>query len=134
MKIVFIFMFLINLFLSANTLDRANSYSEALKLAKEDNRAILVLISTKNCPWCKRLKKNVLSDSEVVSIINKNFIFIEIDKHSFDYPDYLYARFVPTLYLIDPNSEESVIEMYGYKSKKEFMKEINSSESQKYIK
>ncbi|HIC42850.1 MAG TPA: DUF255 domain-containing protein [Sulfurimonas sp.] len=44
--------------LYANELNWANSYNEALLIAKAENKNIMLLITSKTCRWCRKLESN----------------------------------------------------------------------------
>ena len=47
--------------------------------AKKYNRNILIYFYKKDCPYCEKMKKNTLSDPNVISIINSNFFPVKLD-------------------------------------------------------
>lgn len=63
------------------------SYDEGVKLAKEQNKHIIVDFYTDWCPYCK-LMDETYTDKQVIDEINKNFIAIKINCESNNIVDY----------------------------------------------
>jgi thiol:disulfide interchange protein len=55
------------------------SWNEILTSAKEENKPIFLDISASWCGYCKRMKANVFTDSEVAKIYNSAFINVSVD-------------------------------------------------------
>ncbi|MCC6635052.1 MAG: thioredoxin domain-containing protein, partial [Chitinophagaceae bacterium] len=53
---------------------------EAFKLAKEENKPILLSIGYAACHWCHVMEKESFEDVETASLMNKYFINIKIDR------------------------------------------------------
>ncbi|MCS7028186.1 MAG: DUF255 domain-containing protein [Bacteroidia bacterium] len=54
-------------------------FNEGLKVAKEQNKHIMIDVYTEWCGWCKKLDKITYRDKEVVEILEKDFIAIKLD-------------------------------------------------------
>ena len=86
---VFLAVFLIVLSQSANAQIRAfNTVSNELKWEKLDdalakaklqNKLVLVAFHAQGCPYCRKMKDQIYSDSEMKRLILKYFIPVEID-------------------------------------------------------
>ncbi len=123
MKIIISLILLLNLGFGI-TLKDVESYEEALQIAKKQNKKVLMFMYSDYCPWCEKMKKTTLSDTKVIDYINSKYIFLKMDKDMGEYPQKLKPRFIPTTYVIDPKTKETVQEIYGYKSPKNFIKEF----------
>ncbi|WP_233267457.1 thioredoxin family protein [Paraglaciecola sp. L3A3] len=58
------------------------SYNAALEQAKSSNRLVLADMSAIWCPTCRKLDKEVLSNSKVQEVINQNYVFTRIEYES----------------------------------------------------
>ena len=103
------------LFFSLSTLSGADfydinwedSYKEALAEAKIQNKYVMVLITSKRCKWCKKLKRYTLTNDAVVNRLNDKFISVELTRKRDDYPQKeLRARAVPTTYFLDADGNK----------------------------
>jgi len=120
MKTIISLLLFLNLAFSA-TLKDVESFETAIKMAKEQNKKVLMFMYSEYCPWCEKMKKTTLSDKKVINYINSRYIFLKMDKDMGEYPEELIPRFIPTTYVIDPKTKESVQDIYGYKSAKDFI-------------
>lgn len=103
------------------SLPEFTNYTEALKAAKQLNKNMFIYFETDWCGWCKKMKSEVLSDSEVKDKLNKNFIvcMINVDKDRQTARKFK-ASGVPTYLIVD--KEESIIEKgSGFKTKDKFL-------------
>ena len=60
------------------TLEKAKQY------AKKYNKEILIFFYKKDCEYCDKMKKEVLSDMQVINLINNNFLPVKIDSRTKD--------------------------------------------------
>lgn len=97
------------------------NYNIALKKAKDENKELMVVIITNNCPWCIRFEKTTLSDKKIDELIKKRYIPLILNKKEGGFPPYLNTPIVPTTYIIDPKDEKSDYERMGFMDKAEFL-------------
>lgn len=114
--------------LFGQTLVTYTNYNEAIKEAKSHNKRVLMFMYTDTCSWCKKMKQTTLSDAKTIEFINKNYIFLTMNKEKGIYPQKFNPRFIPTTLLIDPKDEEELYALFGYKTSKELMDELNDDE------
>ena len=119
-----IFLILLLSFANGTILKDIESYEEALEIAKKQNKRVLMFMYSEYCPWCEKMKKTTLKNEKVKQYINSKYIFLKMDTDMGEYPPELKPRFIPTTYVIDPNTEETVQAIYGFKSEKVFIKEF----------
>ena len=55
------------------------SIEEAIQLASQDPRVLVIDVYTDWCGWCKRMDKETFSDPAVVEIMNKHFYPVKLD-------------------------------------------------------
>ena len=133
MKYIALIFLSISLLFSAEIVKVDGSYADALTIAKKDGKKLMVMMTTRVCPWCKRAKKNTLTNDKVIEAVNKDYIFVEIDRDRDrdEYPEDLYSRMVPTFSLVDSKNEELLYQIIGYRPPSKFLKEINLDEDDK---
>jgi len=110
---------------SHNFIEKYNyevDYKSGLEKAKKANKPILLVLSTKTCPWCRKFERQTLKKEVIDNIIKANFIPIALDKNSGIYPKKFTPKVVPTVYFIDPKDQSIIFTSYGYKNKNNFKK------------
>ncbi|MCL4431979.1 MAG: DUF255 domain-containing protein [Epsilonproteobacteria bacterium] len=91
-----------------------SSYDTALAKAKKESKPLMVLITTEQCRWCRKLESTTLKDKEIISRINTKFQAVNVIKDKSIYPKNLTAKMVPTSYFIDPSTEKVIYSIPGY--------------------
>jgi thiol:disulfide interchange protein len=56
----------------------ANSYQEALKISSETGKPVLAFFTSDGCGWCDKMKRETLTDSNVVEAM-KSYVFVFVD-------------------------------------------------------
>ena len=70
---------------------------EALSLAKQENKPILVSIGYSACHWCHVMEKESFENEETAGIMNKHFINIKIDREERPDLDHIYMDAVQAM-------------------------------------
>lgn len=106
------------LFISLSLL--ASSLDDVAVKAKAQNKLIIVKLVMESCSYCEKMDKFVLSNEDVKSAIDKNYIFVKLDIHKDEIPELFPSRMTPTFYIV---TADSIIlhEVIGAPSKSEFM-------------
>lgn len=129
MKFIFILFTLFSLSFAAQIDEFASEvsyerdYNKALKMAKEQNKVLMLVLVGDYCPWCKKFERKTLKSQEVRDAVAKNFIPLVVDKYKDKekYPKEFYAPVIPAVYFIDPKTEKSLLETVAYMKKDEFL-------------
>ena len=87
-----------------------NGYDEKkiLKEAKKQNKTIIVYATSKTCYFCKKMKRDVLDLDDIQSLIEKDFIFLEVDVDNLELPFDLKKNFygmTPTFFFVSNKSK-----------------------------
>jgi len=90
------------------------SYDEALLKAKKESKPLMVLITSEQCRWCRKMENTTLQDEEIVSRINAKFQAVNVTKDKSAYPKNLTAKMVPMSYFIDPSNSKVLYSIPGY--------------------
>lgn len=98
----------------------------ATSKAKKENKSIVLYVYSTNCPWCKKMDKNTYKNNHVITELNKNYIFVKLNRDIDKIPEELIPRFVPTTYILNKDQEEKFA-MYGYKNADEFLLVLEDS-------
>lgn len=79
------------------------TYATAQAKAKKESKPMLVIITTEQCRWCRKLEATTLSDDEVIAKINSRFVPVHVTRDKSVYPKNLTAKMVPMSYFLDAN-------------------------------
>ena len=104
----------------AKEMNYETDYKKALAKAKLSDKPIMMVVSTKTCPWCRKLERQTLKKDMVNDTVSKLFIPLTVTRDIDKYPGDFNAKVVPTVFFIDPKTEKTFDISYGYKNKKVF--------------
>lgn len=91
-----------------------DSYEQGLAKAKKEGKPLMVLITSEQCRWCRKLESTTLQDDEIVARINAKFQAVNVTKEKSIYPKNLTAKMVPMSYFIDPKTGKVLYSIPGY--------------------
>ena len=91
------------------TLEKAKQY------AKKYNKEILIFFYKKDCEYCDKMKKEALSDMQVINLINNNFLPVKINSRTKDTIYYKGTKY----------SNQQPVE-HGYTFRHDFYAEVSS--------
>ena len=117
----FFTIFLFASFLQASDIKHVNSLDKAFVQAKKQNKQVILFVYSTHCPWCKRMERTTFKDQEVIDHVNKNFIFTALNRDTDNIPQRFIPYGVPTTYVIDPQTEDKLFTMKGYKNTDSFL-------------
>ncbi len=89
------------------------TFAHAQAKAKKESKPMLVIITTEQCRWCRKLEATTLSDDEIISKINTRFVPVHVTRDKSVYPKTLSAKMVPMSYFLDENGKV-LYSMPGY--------------------
>jgi thioredoxin-related protein len=102
-----------------------SDYTKAFKVAKEKNRPVFILFTTKYCRWCTKLKETTLKEEEIINRLNTEYVVLLLDKNHSQYPSKYRVTAVPSVYITDKN-EEIFTSIVGYhKNPHDYIKWFN---------
>lgn len=94
------------------------SYGVALEKAKKETKPLFVMLTTKNCGWCKKLEKDTLSLSTIQEFLGpfiKVQVYADKDQEQGELAKKLGAGGYPTLVFL--NSDETLLNrFFGYRA------------------
>ncbi|WP_428022965.1 thioredoxin fold domain-containing protein [Arcobacter sp.] len=94
-------------------LEKGYDEKDILKKAKEENKSIIIFATSQTCHFCKKMKNNVLNKDDIQSLIDKDFIFLEVDVDNVELPFDLKKNFygmTPTFFFI--SNENKLLNIY----------------------
>lgn len=113
MKKLYLFVFMaVSVF--ASEINWNSSYDQALEQAKKENKPLMVLITSEQCRWCRKLENTTLKDESIINHINGKFQAVNVIRDKSVYPKILSAKMVPMSYFIDPKTGKVLSSIPGY--------------------
>jgi len=102
-------MILIGAFLSGSGLLAAELYWEkdlksAFEKSSANNRPLMVLVESKTCRWCKKMKHRTL-ENDTVSARLQSYVLVKVDRDEVSSTFIPYAKYVPTIYFMTPQKK-----------------------------
>lgn len=82
-----------------------DTFAAAQAKAKKESKPMLVIITTEQCRWCRKLEATTLSDDDIISKINTRFVPVHVTRDKSIYPNGLTAKMVPMSYFLDGNGK-----------------------------
>lgn len=120
MKYIVLFILIVFNLNASEMINYQTNYEKALTNAVQSNKILMMLVTTKSCPWCKKLENQVLKKENISKLINENFIPLYVDLDLINYPKKFEIKVVPTIYFINAKDEMVIEKSMGYKNKKDF--------------
>jgi len=129
MKKILMFLFISMIFISCeNKVSSSNekeqnltNYEKVLLKAKEQNKSIMIKLTSENCHFCKKMDREVFADKEVIAFLDKKFIQLTIDVKKEKLPlENLHYKVTPTFFFLT-NTEKPLYRIQGAWNKKDFI-------------
>ena len=105
------------------------SYAEALELAKEQKKPLMLFFRLDSCPNCERMENSTFSDERVVRFFNENFLSLKINTMSLDgvRANRIYnVKTHPGIIFLDPEGNEAY-RTIGFHSPESFILEASKA-------
>ncbi len=99
------------------------TWNDVLALAKKENKSIFLEISTSWCGYCKKMKADVYTDTEVAKYFNSTFINISVDAEKgegMELAKKYHVKGYPTFVFINPDGSLTK-KTSGYRSPEKFL-------------
>jgi thioredoxin-related protein len=108
-------------------------FSQALELAKKEQKVLMLFVESKSCRWCKKMKSRTLSNEMVIKRL-KPYVSVKVIRDDIDVLRDLPAiNGVPTIFFltVDKRVLEKVV---GYFNVEDFLSYIDDVEKKVEIK
>ncbi|MDD4855649.1 MAG: thioredoxin family protein [Sulfuricurvum sp.] len=109
--------------LLGGTIQNDEQFKTAVSSMGTDNKLVLMIYTTDDCPECAYMKQKVFHDKVVEPYMSQNFVVIEKNVHKGKLPDGYDFFGIPTMFFIDKagNKKETMV---GSKRAQPFMAEL----------
>ncbi|SFV52750.1 hypothetical protein MNB_SV-6-206 [hydrothermal vent metagenome] len=102
------------------------SYDEALKLAKKENKIIVIEGYIPYCRWCIKMDRRVMVDDRVKDTLNKDFLLVKVNLLTKKLPLGIERLSTPSFYFINSQGDRVLLTTEGYKNREDFIKLLKS--------
>lgn len=101
-----------------------DQFKTAVASMGKENKLVLMIYTTDDCPECAYMKTKVFHDKTVEPYMSRNFVMIEKNVHKSKLPDGYDFFGIPTIFFIDKagNKKETIV---GSKRAQPFLKELH---------
>lgn len=79
---------------------------EGMAIAQKENKLVVLTVVSTNCGWCHKLLNETLKNKRVEEIVNKNFVYVVLNKDIDQVPGNLKTKLVPVTYFFDAKGNE----------------------------
>ena len=95
--------------------------------AKSENKNVMIMAVSKGCKWCKKMKKNTLSNEKVAKVL-ENYILVQANRETPSEREQLPPfRHVPIIFFMTPQ-KEIIDNLRGYFAPEDFLEYITELE------
>lgn len=116
--------------LSAFSIQKDEQFNAAVAGMGKENKLVLMIYTTDDCPECAYMKQKVFHDKSVEPYLSRHFVVIEKNIHKNKLPDGYDFFGIPTMFFIDKagNKKETIV---GSRRAPEFAKELRRIQGMK---
>jgi thioredoxin-related protein len=120
---VFLVSCLVVLNLLGGTIQTDEQFKNAVAGMGKENKLVLMIYTTEDCPECAYMKQKVFHDKTVEPYLSQNFVVMEKNVHKSKLPDGYDFFGIPTMFFIDKTGTKKET-MVGSRRAPEFLKEL----------
>lgn len=106
----------------ASEMGYETNYQAALSRAKKEGKALMLLMTTSYCPWCRKMENRILAQADTDVKIKEKYIPVALNLDKDSYPEQFgKTRFTPIIYIVNSKDEAIEHKFVGYSSREEFL-------------
>ena len=104
-------------------------YDEAIKIAKAEDKMIMIKMTAEHCHYCKKMDIKVMIEPEIVEALKKDFVSVEIDVEMDEIPLGLRKMMTPSFVFVT-NNEDVVSIVPGSFTKEAFLEVLKKAKDE----
>jgi len=97
------------------------SFKEALKIAKAEDKIIVLYGHLPYCSYCIKMERRVMVEPKVKAMLDKHFVLVKLNVAMEKLPLGLKRLMTPSFYFIDSDGKTILDKVEGYGDAKEFL-------------
>lgn len=92
---------------AGESLNKTSDLNKAFEQAKSQNKSVLIVFDQKDCHYCDEMKEKTLSNPNVISKLNKDYVTVILDVNEHSKIADKYKIFgTPTTVILDSNQKQ----------------------------
>ncbi len=124
--------FILVLLLTFNTLyglpvDMQEDYSDALEMAKREEKPLLIYLFMLNCKTCDYMDREVFSNEKVSTYLHENYIVVKLYTNERGLPPELRVEMSPVFHFLNSQNGEMIESIIGGRNAQKFLKLLQNS-------
>lgn len=120
---VFFFSCITVLNLWGGAIEKDEQFKQAVSQMGKENKTVLMIYTTDDCPECAYVKSKVFHDKAVEPYLNRHFVIIEKNVHTSKLPEGYDFFGIPTMFFIDKAGKKKET-LIGSKRPQPFLSEL----------
>lgn len=108
-------------------------FNVAMKKAQDTDKIIMIKTTAEHCRFCIKMDREVMSDEEVLNVLDTNFIAVEIDVTKNKPPLDIKVKGTPSFFFVD-KSGKVIHSVFGSWNKEDFLVILNEAIQAKGVK
>ncbi len=123
--VFFVFVAIVFLTQHGDTIDWVEDYEAGIKLAKQQNKPVLLAFYKLHTRFCSDMSQNTYNNPDVIEYVEASFIpiLIDVDKQP-EIAKRYHVDYYPTHYIRQPDSDELFGPLLGYDPPSLFIKKL----------
>ena len=109
------------------SIDIQESYPDALKKAKKENKPLMIYLYMLNCHTCEYMENHIFTDKGVHDYLAKNYVVVQLYTNDKELPKELQVEMSPVFHFINPQNGEMIESIMGGRDAKRFLKLLKNS-------
>lgn len=97
------------------------TFEEAVKVAKEQKKIIMIRGVLPYCKWCIKMDREVMVEPEVRKVLDNSFVVVKTNVVTEKLPLGMASLGTPSFYFIKSDGETIIDQLNGYGNKEEFL-------------
>ena len=90
-------------------------------VTQKHDKMILLYVEMDNCPWCKKMNREVFDDSSNLNELQKLYEIKKVKKGSSDIPSFIKTKYYPTTYILSSDGKKVIDELPGYMKAEDYL-------------
>ena len=109
------------------SIDIQESYTVAMKKAKEENKPLMIYLYMLNCYPCEYMDDHIFTDKKVNDYLAKNYVVVHLYTNDKELPKKLRVDMSPVFHFINPQNGEMIESIMGGRDADRFLKLLQNS-------